>query len=254
MKKLISILFGLLSASFSYSQLLFAAREKGTYGFVDIKGSWVIRQAFDNAHAFSDGLAAVMKSELWSYVDEEGKLITGFKYHQAFNFEGEVGRVRALASNMDSQSLFGLIDRKGNWVVKPSFSYIRKFSDNGLAMARNQDGNWGFIDKKGNWVIQPKYAGLKDFKDGLAMARSKGRWGYIDEKENWVIQPKYDHALNFSEGIAMVQTKKGWVLIDKHDNRIGDMVSEVSVFFRWRGRCEAISRMGSHRQGGKVGV
>ena len=161
--------------SHGYAQKLFAAKIKNLYGYVDETGKWVLPELFDDAYAFSNGVARVQKSGLWSYVDEKGKMITNFRFYGAHDFEGDIARVKAKSGA--GKVTVGLIDRSGKWVAMPVFGQIRRFADNRLAMPKSENGDWGFIDKQGKWMIEPEFSALKDFSDGLAMARVKGKWG-----------------------------------------------------------------------------
>jgi hypothetical protein len=215
-KLIVVVVLAILPIALTFSQTLFAAKDK-SWGYVDIRGNWVIAQSFDDAYAFSGGLARVKKKNLWSYVDQRGELITSFRFSDAFDFEGEVAR--AASKGGDGRKLMGLIDRAGKWVIMPAYPEIRKFSDNGLAMAKNINGDWGFINKKGQWMPTTCEA-VKQFSDGLAMARSKGKWGYIDETCKWAIQPVYDHLYPFHEGYAVVEVMGGLTLIDKENRNL----------------------------------
>mgnify|MGYP001624295558 CR=1 FL=1 len=66
-----------------------------------------------------------------------------------------------------------------------------------------QNGKYGFVDKKGRFVIKPTFESLSDFHDGLAAAL-QGKWGFINKKGEFVIQPQYDKIADFQEGLAYV--------------------------------------------------
>lgn len=48
-------------------------------GFIDTSGKWAIPSVYDQAHSFSQGIAAVRKGEQWGYIDKSGKLIIDFQ-------------------------------------------------------------------------------------------------------------------------------------------------------------------------------
>jgi hypothetical protein len=141
----------------------------------------------------------------------------------------------------------GIIDKKGNWVIQPSFETIREF-DSGYAMAK-QNGKWGVIDNKGTWTIQPGSFEKIDFYDSgvlIAMKAKKsfyidvngntintpkespklnkfsegyarfndGKWGYINTSGTYAITPQYEDAKDFNDGLAIVQLKGNWGMID----------------------------------------
>lgn len=68
---------------------------------------------------------------------------------------------------------------------------------------------WGFIDKSGNYVIPPKFISAECFSDGLSLVcilersgkNKKYAYGYIDKTGKFVIKPKYVEASSFSEDL-----------------------------------------------------
>ena len=48
------------------------------YGFIDKNGKVVIELQFDNAGAFSEGLAEVEKDGKWGFIDKRGKVMRVF--------------------------------------------------------------------------------------------------------------------------------------------------------------------------------
>ena len=49
-------------------------------------------------------------------------------------------------------------------------------------MADAKDGTlWGYIDKQGQWVISPRFDQAFVFVDGLALAQLRGQWIYVDK-------------------------------------------------------------------------
>lgn len=65
---------------------------------------------------------------------------------------------------------WGWIDRNGDWLIRPSYSGARPFSEGlaGCAIKTNGTDSWGWIDQSGNWVIKPKYVSAGEFSDGMA--------------------------------------------------------------------------------------
>jgi hypothetical protein len=58
---------------------------------------------------------------------------------------------------------------KATITVKAAYSDLRVFSE-GLAGAKDAaTGLWGFIDQRGRWRIKPAFESVKDFRDGYAL-------------------------------------------------------------------------------------
>jgi len=142
--------------------------------------------------------------------------------------------------------LWGLIDRKGDWVVRPYFSDVRPFRDGVAAVQLGGQpglvdktdyfsgvsgvqmnspvgdrmapagvgGKWGLIDGRGNFLVDPTYLELGDLSEGLIPARLDSIWGYIDVRGEWKIQPQFLRVKCFNKGWAQVSCqngKEGWI-------------------------------------------
>jgi len=150
--------------------------------------------------------------------------------------------------------MWGYIDRLGQWVLPPTFSFPIGEYSSGLAYVGNQfldrngalafggakyenarsfkpkgekalaavqlSGKWGYIDLKGELVISPKYDNAGDFSesaDGLYLAPVKigGVWGYVDNKGRELIMSKFDYAWSFSGLFAAVMIEGAVGYIDR---------------------------------------
>jgi hypothetical protein len=52
-----------------------ASNSKGFWGFIDVKGNWVIKPAYDFAYNFENAEARVMKGQKTVYIDKENKVL-----------------------------------------------------------------------------------------------------------------------------------------------------------------------------------
>lgn len=93
-------------------------------------------------------------------------------------------------------------------VVKEYTGY--EFFVCGLAPATDEDGMYGYINEKGEWAIKPRFTYANAFcVNGLAPAHDGEKWGYLDTKGEWAIEPKYDYAYPFYNGVAEVEKNVG---------------------------------------------
>lgn len=131
-------------------------------------GTYVAAPQFDNAGAFSEGLAAVQVGGKWGFVDKSGKVVIEPQF------------------NPDQ------------------VQYNARFSDGLAAVNFGAGTNWGFIDKTGAVVINPQFEGSyyspPFFSEGLAAIRVDYKYGYIDKTGRIVLSPKFDEARWFSGG------------------------------------------------------
>ena len=115
----------------------------GRWGFVNIKGEFIINPKFLDSHSFTDGLASVKiyfnGKELWGFIDVNGKI-----------------------------------------VIEPIFEDAGYFIESLAAVLYN--GKIGFIDKRGRFIIQPQFdkeGNLRPFENGLAPVMLNGKAGFI---------------------------------------------------------------------------
>lgn len=159
----------------------------------------------------------------------------------------------------DNKRLYGYMDKKGNVVIKPRFSFARSFSDGvaivesvgsrygiidhielagnfqeGFAAACEKWGSgWGLIDTSGKWKIKPEFDDIGDVSEGLCVARSKDKFGYIDINGRWVIPPSFESAGKFNGGFAHVEKRGKWGFIDRTGKiRISPVYNFVMEGFR----------------------
>ena len=105
---------------------------------------------------------------------------------------------------------FGVVNKKGEVVVKHSFTMTSSDYDGGLLIVGEADGGFGFADKKGEVVIPMEYDRVlieesDRFIDnptrynfyglvetGRIPVKKNGKWGVIDRSGKWIINPQFD--------------------------------------------------------------
>ena len=114
----------------------------------------------------------------WGCIDETGKTITPFMFHDMGEVSEGIARVRIT-------NTWGFIDKTG--VIIPARYFSAGDFSEGLARVKNVFGEWGFIDKTGKEVIPFIYDEARYFcKDGKAKVKLDGEVFYIDTKGNRV--------------------------------------------------------------------
>jgi len=153
-------------------------KKDGKVGYVNKLGTVVIKLDYDEGLTYNEGYTAVKKGNKWMYLDSTGKAITEAIYDDAYNFSGGLA---AVAKN----NQFGFINTSGQVVIPIAFSNAHGFSD-GLAAAANEKGVWGFIDNKGNWAIKPMYYFANNFENGEARVMKGEKLFYIDRENKFL--------------------------------------------------------------------
>lgn len=143
---------------------------KGFRGYLDVRtGKPVIpAERYTKAWLFSEGLAAVMeKDSTIKFIDTRGQVVIdkGFRY--------------------------------------PAFSYGYLFYDSLCAMT-DRYGKWGIIDRKGEWVVKPEYDGIAHENAGFWLLNKEEKRGLLDKKAQPVIPVEYRYVEVLEQGISVV--------------------------------------------------
>ncbi len=195
-----------------------------TLGFIDKTGTVVIPVQFDEARAFSEGLAMASVRHSRGFIDKTGAFVIKPEYGTAGNFSGGLARVGAYVQGLPKEHF---IDRTGRRAIRQEFRFIDDFHE-GLAAVWVGERK-GFIDRSGALVIQPRVFGsVGHFSDGMAKVQTGGpmgkggRLGFIDRTGKIAVDPRYEFAEQFSEGLCAVFIGGQYGYIDK----IGKVVIE----------------------------
>ena len=131
------------------------------------------------------------------------------------------------------KNLWGLIDKTGKFVIKPTYYNLTDYSGKVLGAQKTVYTEWNLIDIHEIITSQKGFSRMGSFGNGLAPARNvDDKWGYINEKGEWAIQPQYSNAHIFSEGFAAVETGfDKWKFIDVNgDTELDDRFDRSAIF------------------------
>jgi hypothetical protein len=145
---------------------LAAVKLNGKFGFIDKSGRFVIRPIFDIAGTFDEnGLAIVSIDHAAGMIDRSGHVVVPLRYDAVGTFSnGGVALVRA-------NDLWGAVDRHGRVVVPIRFKYLEPFGKNNVTAA-TLDGDylnptamshWGLVDRSGKFISAPIYQRIDEF-------------------------------------------------------------------------------------------
>lgn len=195
------------------------------WGFCDSTKKMVLPTVFDEAYAFSDGLAAVELGDQWGFIDGAGNVVIPVIYASVEPFSKGVARVcldwttsyekdGTVRSVLDAWTC---IDTEGKGVAWPAHDDAED-SDGGEIFREGLtpvevDGKWGFMNRQGDMVIPAVYDRAESFSEGLASVKVNGKWGFIDARQTTKLLSLGDCSGSVSEGLAPVQVngKRGWV-------------------------------------------
>ncbi|MGH4139450.1 WG repeat-containing protein [Clostridium sp.] len=164
------------------------------WGFTD-KCGVIVFEGFEDAGNFSNGLAAVLRSGTWNYINKNGQTVIETEFEEAYDFEEGLACIKI-------NGMYGFINDSGNYVIEPK--YVRSTSfRNGFSNV-TISGKEGFINKSGEIVVEPKFDLVFPFEEGLAVVYLNGKCGCINSKGNFIIEQRFDSAFSFSDGLMCV--------------------------------------------------
>jgi hypothetical protein len=186
------------------------------YGYMNAAGKVVCPAKFDNAYSFSNGVAIVTidsKDYIINKTFNNPKQLTYFTLGPFFN------GVCVILDRTRSDALYGLMNSKGDVILKPKYKWISEFVG-GLAIVVTTDNKYGYINTKGNIVVKPTFENASDFSEGLAYVTTKANkevfQGFIDMTGKMVFRVKCKNAYSFVSGLCPVQVNdNSWGYINK---------------------------------------
>ena len=157
------------------------------WGYVDSEGKWLINPQFESVDAFHEGWAVVQRENgEYGFTDTDGKIMNDAWYKGATRFSSgkawvvaentapvlidtkgnKLSEVRealrvysyteglAMALVKDEKTgrtLYGYLDGKGKWAIKPQFESVGAFSEGRAAVARTNEENTDTSTKAVRW-------------------------------------------------------------------------------------------------------
>lgn len=220
-------------------------REDNGGGNIGVKnkvtGEIIIPAEYDQLTPFSEGLAIATKyNKGTGIIDSKNNIVIPLEYHIWHSFindqlssPDEHDDVLDMTGNNETRGIskdgkWGLINKKGEWVVPLTYESEISNSDmgesedgvaryyGGLAPVK-KDGKWGVIDVKGNLVVPIIYDEAHTY-NGYASLLKDGKWGSVDQNNNIVVPFEYDQIKGYKDGIIIVSKNNYWGATDDKGN------------------------------------
>ena len=176
----------------------------GNEAFIDSTGSFVIDPQHKEVFYFNDTMLIFRDSILYGIKTISNKVILKPTYEYISPLIN--GRAIFIQNNK-----LGYVDESGKKVIKNMFDLIPNFKQlcvfhDGFAKVKIK-GKFAVIDKHGNFVLKPEFTGLGDVSKLISFCKGK-QWGYINlEDKSISILPIFDYASSFHYGLAVVEIK-----------------------------------------------
>ncbi len=124
-------------------------------GYMNKLGKIVIPTEYDEAYAFSNGMAKVAKNGRYGFVSADGRLVVNCIYDDAIDYSDGIGIVK-------QNDKYGYINKQGKLIGQIDYDEAQPFSY-GIAKVK-RDGKNGFVDKNGRCTLDCTISNTDDFR------------------------------------------------------------------------------------------
>lgn len=151
-------------------------------GFLNVKNGEIIIDAdsnnYSNAWVFSEGLAAVVRDGKIGFINAKNEIVIPFKYcyfdkYNAYDFGYLFHNDCCVITN--EKGKFGLINKKGEWILNPIYDEILPLQKNGYRLVVNKE-KYGVIDSNNNIVYPAEYDYIDIVSNGFVLAKEGKMW------------------------------------------------------------------------------
>lgn len=151
-------------------------------GFLNVKNGEIIINAdsnnYSNAWVFSEGLAAVVRDGKIGFINAKNEIVIPFQYcyfdkYNAYDFGYLFHNDCCVITN--EKGKFGLINKKGEWILNPIYDKILPLQKNGYRLVVNKE-KYGVIDSNNNIVYPAEYDYIDIVSNGFVLAKEGKMW------------------------------------------------------------------------------
>ena len=146
-------------------------------------------------------LIPVRRNGMWGFSDTNGKIVIEAKYREVYSFKSGYAVVKDF-NEEKMAGKYGVINYKGESVVKADYDFIRELKENIFIVKQGE--KYGAVNINGKTIINTVMDEMGDFSEKVAYFKLEGKYGYIGADGKIKIKPMYDKAFNFSNGAARV--------------------------------------------------
>ncbi len=221
------------------------------WGAIDNDGKCVVKPEYCSLNDCSDGKFIGVNNKYKKEVDKgkkgkvkisvintSGKVLFDFaadKYENVQN--GFADGKLAVSVKKDGKETWGIIDDKGESVVKSSAKLKNIGTISGDLFTYNNGDGWGLMNTKGETLIRAKYEYLYIDDDNLLVAVVKNgdsfEYKYIDQKDNQIGEDTYVSATLFSmfdgKHALVKPNDKIYSIIDKSGKQLEGLPDIVDI-------------------------
>jgi hypothetical protein len=194
------------------------------YGYLNRRGNEVIPLSYESASDFQDGKALVkLKEGSYALIDLTGKVLNSYSYP----FVDDYGE-GMLAFRKSNDGNWGYMDESGKVLIEPQFTGTQPFVED-KAIVNVEHNHYGLIDRQGNFIVKPQYSSLINLGENryaLGKAQDPERpylfqkYAIADSNGHIYTGFIYNGVSNYKEGIASAYNEEMTFFIDKRGQKV----------------------------------
>ncbi|MEN7547076.1 WG repeat-containing protein [Rapidithrix thailandica] len=196
------------------SGLLRVVTDEGKVVMYNTNGHRISDPSVEYIGDFTDGMYRIKQRGYWGYYDAQFIPAIALRYKAASDFKGGYAAV-----TMDS--LYGVINKKGEWVIRPVVDSIQVINERLFLVEDN--GYWATVNPEGVEL----YLGYDDYQvreDGLIETRRNTSWGFryglINDKGYRTLPNEFDSVSAFQDSVVYMYKKEQWWFMDIYADEV----------------------------------
>lgn len=187
-------------------------------GLRDQLNQVILPEEYDYIGIAGDEMLLVSKDGKYGYYGLDGKKVIDSEFTQANNFENGIAVVQ-------SDSLFGAINNKGDTIIAFKYTFLESFNDQGIARAKQKE-YFGLVDKNGSKLIEFEYDAISELKQQYIVLVKGEKYGFAKSDGSLITAIKYDYesgilqSSEFKNAFAKVWQKSKVGIVDTAGNKL----------------------------------
>ena len=175
-----------LSHTYCYNGFFYFVNDSNEsyyHGLYNYKGEQVFKSDF----IYSMNSECIITKEKSNYVfiffDNKGIKQKKLLLPDTYSYEPFSNGFARFYGYNNNEKVFGMIKSDKKIAIPPKYKQLGAEFKEGLLIAEDENSLYGLLNKEGDWVIQPKYNQLFNYSGKVLAAKIKN-WKLIDLKEN----------------------------------------------------------------------
>ncbi len=181
------------SLKMGYSDISFGGIEElsATMGLNSNCYSYLSLLGCPDGQTASDGLIVFRKGNLQGYLNTNGDTVIHAQFRHAQRFEQHLAAAMYNEGNV-KEGKYGLIDRRGEWIIKPTYDLIYSMPHYKAYVIR-KGNKYGAMGYDGKVLVKPRYDKPVIFlHDDFATCNRGGKWGIVNREGDEVVECRED--------------------------------------------------------------